>query len=350
MNQWLICQGRYLDILLESEGRKFAPKCSMCSTVYTDIKCSDCFRANLFCKPCCLDVHKRSPFHQTLCWTRQHYAPTSLHSLGFLLCLGHNGKSCPKTVEVGSFKYSFTCLYSIAYQGVKAAASKGRRTKQMSSASLQSVQEDVPNLIQLPMPRETPQPDDTTTTSAISDTLYDFLDNPSDSPTSNVNCMRTGKSGNPQMTIVDCRGVFEMEVLFCTCSNSQSRDKLLLGAGLFPATFKQIETLFSFTVLDDFLIDNLECKTTALQYYSKLQSMTSNMFPDNVPVRHRPPTSILNVEPLSQNRYKQLLRASRQWRDLKKPDEKRARTFIGARELSRWINCYLLPCVSAAWH
>ncbi|KAF8262069.1 hypothetical protein EI94DRAFT_1705049 [Lactarius quietus] len=53
-------------------------------------------------------------------------------------------------------------------------------------------------------------------------------------------------------------------------------------------------------VLEDFLTDNLECKMTAQQYYSKLQMMTNKMFPNNVP-----------------NRYKQLLRASRQWWDLK---------------------------------
>jgi hypothetical protein len=96
--------------------------------------------------------------------------------------------------------------------------------------------------------------------------------------------VRTGRSGNPLMTIVDSRGIFDMEVLFCACSDSQSRDEQLLRAGLFAATFKQIETLFTFSILDDFLTDNLECKTTAQQYYSKLQSMTSSMFPDHVPV------------------------------------------------------------------
>jgi hypothetical protein len=87
------------------------------------------------------------------------------------------------------------------------------------------------------------------------------------------------------MTVVDSWGIFEMEVLFCACPENRSRDEQLLRAGLFPATFKQIETLFTFAVLNDFLTDNLECKTTTQQYYSKLQSMTSNMFPDNVPVR-----------------------------------------------------------------
>jgi hypothetical protein len=150
----------------------------------------------------------------------------------------------------------------------------------------------------------------------ISDTLFDVLEIPLDSGNTNVHRTRTGRSGNPLMTIVDCQGVFEMEVLFCVCSDARSKDEQVLKAGLFPATFKQIETLFTFSVLDNFLTDNLECKTNAQQYYSKLQSMTSSMFPDHVPVGPTD-TLIFHFDQSSQNRYKQLLRASRQWRDLK---------------------------------
>ncbi|KAI9435892.1 hypothetical protein BJY52DRAFT_1230672 [Lactarius psammicola] len=256
MSQWLQYRGRYLDILLEMEGHPPSPSCSVCSTTRADIKCSDCFGANVFCKVCCLSVHKRSPFHRLLLWTGSHYAPTSLYSLGYLLCLGHAGEPCPKTVE-----------------GVK--ASRKRRTRAAASSSLRSVEEEDGSLVdtadhirQLPTPRATPQPD--------------------------------GRNGNPLITSIDRSGVFEMEVLFCACSDAYSKDEQLLRAGLFPSTFKQIENIFTFAVLDNFLTDNLECKTTAQQYYSKLQSMTSAMFPDHVP-----------------NRYKQLLRASRQWRDLK---------------------------------
>ncbi|KAF8271906.1 hypothetical protein EI94DRAFT_1770207 [Lactarius quietus] len=85
-----------------------------------------------------------------------------------------------------------------------------------------------------------------------------------------------------------------------TCTQDDVKDELLLHSRLFPATFKSIKTVFTFSVLDDFLRDNLECKTTAQQYYSKLQSTTSKMFPNLVP-----------------NLYKQLLRAACQWRDLK---------------------------------
>jgi hypothetical protein len=162
------------------------------------------------------------------------------------------------------------------------------------SSSLQRIQEQddshediADNIAQLPTPRDTPQPEEIPTAPATSDTLpdtlFDFLDSPVDASNRNVQRSRT-RSGNPRMTAVDCRGVFDVEVLFCACSDRRSRDEQLLMAGLFPASFKQIETLFTFAVLDNFLTDNLECKTTAQQYYSKLQCMTSSMFPDHVPV------------------------------------------------------------------
>ncbi len=172
-------------------------------------------------------------------------------------------------------------------------ASRRHRARHTTLSLLQSVVEDVGTqadivdvIPQLPTPRETPQPEDTNNTPAISDTLFDFLDIPLDSNDSHVHRTHTGTLGNPLMSCVDHKGVFDIEILFCACSNKKSKDEQLLRAGLFPATFKQIETLFTFTVLEDFLTDNLECKTTAQQYYSKLQSMTSNMFPDHVPVSY----------------------------------------------------------------
>ena len=96
--------------------------------------------------------------------------------------------------------------------------------------------------------------------------------------------LRTGTSGNPLITAVHQSGVFDLEILYCICNNAVHRDEQLIQAGLFPSSYKQIETVFTFSVLDDFLADNLECKTTAQQYYSKLQSITNRMNPGNVPV------------------------------------------------------------------
>ncbi|KAI9432714.1 hypothetical protein H4582DRAFT_1820825 [Lactarius indigo] len=241
MKQWIELRNRYLHILLETEAQRRSDKCSKC-TRKPEIRCPDCFGSPSFCKECCLEAHRNSPFHRPLIWSVTHYTPVTLHSLGFALYIGHAGAPCPQTVE----------------------------------------------------------PEGLSTNLEISDGLFDSLDMYLESNDSNTSRVRTADSGNPLFTVVDRSGIFDMEIVFCVCSGTDNTGEQLLRAGLFPSTFKQIETLFTFSVLDDFITDNLECKTTAQQYYSKLQSMTNKMFPHNV-----------------QNRYKQLLRASRQWRDLK---------------------------------
>ena len=100
MDQWLQHRSTYLNVILEMEGRSTSHNCSRCSQGPAYIKCSDCFRGNTFCKPCCLQYHRRSPFHHLLQWNGKHYSPISLYSLGFILFLGHNGTPCPKTMEV----------------------------------------------------------------------------------------------------------------------------------------------------------------------------------------------------------------------------------------------------------
>ncbi|KAH9008300.1 hypothetical protein EDB85DRAFT_2164631 [Lactarius pseudohatsudake] len=213
-------------------------------------------------------------------------------SVGLSICLGHDGAPCPQTVE-----------------GIRAAqvSNPGRKGRSVHgrarSTSLDSVQEGLESpesFGQLPTPCGTPQPEDQSSRRDIPDMLFDVPEIPLESTDAAASRKRTTDSGNPLFTVVDRGGIFDMEVVFCICSELDNTDEQLLQAGLFPATFKQIETLFTFSVLEDFLVDNLECKTTAQQFYAKLQNMTSKMFPNNVP-----------------NRYKQLLRASRQWRDLK---------------------------------
>jgi hypothetical protein len=54
--------------------------------------------------------------------------------------------------------------------------------------------------------------------------------------------------------------------------------------GLFPASLQNIKTAFTFGVLDDFRMDNLECKTAGLNYWHKVVRITSNEFPKSVPV------------------------------------------------------------------
>ncbi|KAG1815381.1 hypothetical protein EV424DRAFT_1473152 [Suillus variegatus] len=90
------------------------------------------------------------------------------------------------------------------------------------------------------------------------------------------------------MVIFDKSGVHRLEVRCCECPNVMSPD------------IQMPKTVFTFRVLNDFLLDSLECGTSVINYYSKLRRMTSSMFPH-----------------LVLDRYRELMRVTRQWRQLK---------------------------------
>ncbi|KAG2117531.1 hypothetical protein BD769DRAFT_1672572 [Suillus cothurnatus] len=110
----------------------------------------------------------------------------------------------------------------------------------------------------------------------------------------------SGSTTTSTMTIIHSTGVFLHNVVWCGCPGSNHRQHLqLLEARLFPASITRPRTAFTFEVLDHFLIDALECKTSASSFFEKIRRLTNHSFPDTVP-----------------NRYRELMRVSRLWRDL----------------------------------
>lgn len=91
----------------------------------------------------------------------------------------------------------------------------------------------------------------------------------------------------PNMVVVDRTGVHSLRIEFCRCLNHPSDVDQLLDMGLYPASQQRVKTCFTFDVLDDFLLDNLECKTSALNFYSRLRRVTDPVLPDRVPVRSK---------------------------------------------------------------
>jgi hypothetical protein len=96
---------------------------------------------------------------------------------------------------------------------------------------------------------------------------------------------RSDSDGNPIITVIDRSGVHEIGVRWCCCPEAPGRDMQLMMAGLFPATFRNPKTAFTFRVLEEFHLDNLECKTTPSQFFSRLRRLTNDEFPNTVPVR-----------------------------------------------------------------
>ncbi|KAG2072557.1 hypothetical protein BDR04DRAFT_1127676 [Suillus decipiens] len=88
-------------------------------------------------------------------------------------------------------------------------------------------------------------------------------------------------------TVVDTSGLHSLMIRFCWCTKALSPNMQLFETGLFPVYFTLPKTAFTFAMLDDFLLDNLECRTSAMNYYSKLRQITSSMFPHLVPDQYR---------------------------------------------------------------
>ncbi|KAG1720178.1 uncharacterized protein EDB91DRAFT_1000901, partial [Suillus paluster] len=106
--------------------------------------------------------------------------------------------------------------------------------------------------------------------------------------------------GATSMTIMHSIGIFTHNIFWCQCHGSEPQQHVqLLNAGLFPASISHPQTAFTFEVLDHFLIDALECKTSAMSFFPKLHCLTNNASPDFV-----------------LNQYHELMRTSHQFRDL----------------------------------
>ena len=93
---------------------------------------------------------------------------------------------------------------------------------------------------------------------------------------------------NAFVTIIDVTGIHHLPVVECSCGMAEGHiDIAYLKMGLVATSFQRIQTVFTIDVLKDFRVSNLECKTSAYQYYQKLRRLTCPAFPKAVLNRYR---------------------------------------------------------------
>ena len=117
------------------------------------------------------------------------------------------------------------------------------------------------------------------------------------------------------MVIVDVSRIHQLIVSWCCCEGAPDHGTQLFQHCLFPASFSRPSTAFTFAVLDYFHVDAVECKTAASNFFSKLRRLTDFTSPQSVPVSELYHSSCLSNE--FKDRYRELMRVSRLWRDLK---------------------------------
>ena len=226
LRQWLPMFNDYMKLFIKREAPPSPRSCAVCSNdgVY---RCYSCFGDPLFCTDCCRTQHQRNPFHRITQWNGQFFQDTSLTDIGLEIHLGHSGNCCPNAPE---------STYTVF--------DEDDGWEEPSDADPQ-----------------------------------DLLDHPSGTIPS------WSSPPKPKTTtVVDKSGVHSLVIKECRCPGSLDYHLQLFEMGLFPSSFARPRTAFTFAVLDDFLLDNLECGTSAMNYYSKLRRLTSSILPMNVPV------------------------------------------------------------------
>ena len=122
------------------------------------------------------------------------------------------------------------------------------------------------------------------------------------------------------LTVADNNGVHRVWFRPCSCREG-GEEYDFLELGLYPASYTRVETVFTFDLLQNCHVDNLECKTSVYHLWSKLTQLTCSFFSAGVPV-----SGILCFVKIcishpgrfiSQNRHQELFRVLRQWRNLK---------------------------------
>ncbi|KAG2058517.1 hypothetical protein BDR06DRAFT_1030067 [Suillus hirtellus] len=192
-------------------------------------KCHGCFGEPLFCTSCCRTQHQRLPFHRVSQWTGSFFEESCLVKSGMVIWLSHGGNACPWEDDVGE-----SALFTTGEGGSDDTDAEGT----FEGPNAEPCTKDAYDLL----------------------TGVPFI-----------------KNNKAMMTIVDKSRVHTHIVKYCTCPEAAATNIQLFNMGLFPASFIEPKTAFTFNVLNDFLLDNLECGTSAMNYYSKLRRITMSV-------------------------------------------------------------------------
>lgn len=89
---------------------------------------------------------------------------------------------------------------------------------------------------------------------------------------------------NVSFRVTHSNGIHSTLVRFCECPNAKDRITQLMRARLFPGTTLNPKSAFTFDVLKEFSMLNLQSKCGAFDYMKSLRRLTDNVSTHTVPV------------------------------------------------------------------
>jgi hypothetical protein len=335
--------------------------CTKCRIGQAVWRCLDCSNKNPTCVLCCRESHKQYLFHRIEKWNGRFYQKGALWQVGVKIFLGHNGEPCLRSTaaltgigeciggsqnengyileEVSAqfgisptdvlekiseaLQHSTGSMTSVEREVLTASAAKAglgvldlltvlteavSKHAEADAAALQSDSDEAAATAEAAGEKVTG--DGVSVGCVLEDDIggdEDDWEDEDDRPTKGdiprflPRPPPTDRCGNPFLTVVHVNGFHSLPVVWCSCAERiNDQDQQLLEQYLYPASYDRIKTVFTFECLDDHRYEYLECKSSHYQYHNKLRRWTCPESPDAAP-----------------NRYKELCRVARQWRNLK---------------------------------
>lgn len=256
---------------MEREGRATGATCIGCGMIEGSWRCLDCLGRQVYCTTCFREKHRCHPFHRVEHWTGSFFKAAWLCQTGLEIHLGHGGFECPSAgpVDVSGYEEGSD---DEDEAGEELDAADIELNADGSDAGRSCVDDE------LCLDNNTHILGD----GGSSGSLGGF------SKSSKIDVMHDSGlpvlEGRNVVVLVDVSGVHRLRVHCCRCPNSKPVDRQFVDMGLLPASISKPKTAFTFGVLDDFRVTNLECHTAGTSYWHKLERKTSNTFPSSIPV------------------------------------------------------------------
>lgn len=223
--EWLPLRDSYISEVLDLEKPPADQSCSGCKSQQGYFRCRECSSKGLLCCSCCFTIHRNMPLHRIEKWTGKFFDATSLNQEGFILYLGHGGEPCPAT-----------------YTGRDGQETHPGSSDEEGDGGGGGGEDDGTPLA------------------------------------------GWEKQDKRCLVIVDTSGVHQLRISWCQCKTATEPHIQLLRNRFFPASAIRPSTAFTFSLLDYFHVDSVECKTSASSFFSKLRRLTNGPSPHSVPV------------------------------------------------------------------
>lgn len=311
-----------MQVLLSRYVNTGDTKCARCGTLPGTFRCRVCHNKQVLCRGCMRTSHHDHPFHWIEHWNGHFFQRAALWQTGLRLPIYglHPCECLPRELE--AINASEAEVNRNFYSATESSPTNTTSEPEAGSPTPQSPAHSV----------HTPNTQDNDTPAGplrMNPTIYAELstllnsdsrqplsidqeedpgdpdwEDEEDEDVDQDNVAQTipnqDARGNAFVTIFDSSGVHHLPLVMCRCGSAPI-DRVMdcIAMGLFPSSYTRISTLFTQSALDELRLLNLAAKTTPYQYHHYIQRKTSKAFPDSVP-----------------NRYRELLRMSRQYRIL----------------------------------